>query len=156
MAAKSDDFEESLLNAVLNNDVSGSLANLGDGLQASVTPGSVTVHLILQSAGPPTDTWASAQVVAGAPIYPAYAAQSVARNSGSPKWTVTGGTATNVEDIVFPTSDIASGSDVVEYAAVMDSSSTSILWYGTLTSALSISNGITPQIDAGDLTINED
>lgn len=68
-------------------------------------------------------------------------------------WTVTGDTVTNDNLIQFP--QCSSGSNSITHLSVTPQGSTVILYVATLTSALAVSSGITPQIAAGDLDFTE-
>jgi hypothetical protein len=68
-------------------------------------------------------------------------------------WTVTGDTATNDNLISFP--QCTSGANSITHLSVTPQGSTVILYTATLTSALAVATGITPQIAAGDLDITE-
>jgi hypothetical protein len=87
----------------------------------------------------------------GLPSYGGYAAVTVNRTTGD--WTVTGDTATNDNLIQFP--QAASGSDTITHVSISPQGSTTILYYGALTSPLSVSTGIQPQFAAGSLDVTE-
>ena len=72
---------------------------------------------------------------------------------GVADWTVTGDTVTNANLIHFP--QCSSGSNSITHLSVTPQGSTVILYVATLTSALAVSSGITPQIAAGDLDFTE-
>lgn len=72
---------------------------------------------------------------------------------GVADWTVTGDTVTNDNLIQFP--QCSSGSNSITHLSVTPQGSTVILYVATLTSALAVSSGITPQIAAGDLDFTE-
>ena len=89
--------------------------------------------------------------------YTGYARVSVARTTGG--WTVSGSTTANVVNagtITFPL--CTGGSNTITYFGVgLASSGTgTLLFSGALTASLAVSNGITPNYNAGDLTITAD
>ena len=149
--AKSNDFENSLLLAVFNNSITSFLANLGSGLVASTSAGNLKVAL-LKSGNVPDDTINSTFVNANEADYGGYQRIDVARTTGG--WTVSGGSVSNTADITFDAA--TSGSNTLEYAVVIDSAGTVTGYYGTLSAPITVTTGITPQIDAGDLIITED
>jgi len=83
--------------------------------------------------------------------YGGYTLVTVARAVAD--WTVTGDTVTNDNLIQFP--QCSSGSNSITHLSVTPQGSTVILYVATLTSALAVSSGITPQIAAGDLDFTE-
>ena len=87
--------------------------------------------------------------------YGSYARVAVSRDVAG--WTVTGGTATNVGTLTFPT--CTSSSETALYFGLVTSSSGGsgqILYSGELTSSLAISLNVTPLFAPGSLTITED
>ena len=97
----------------------------------------------------PTDAGTSATSEA---TYTSYAAVTVNRNAGA--WTVSGNQASNAALIQFP--QCTGGSNTITHVSITPNGSTQILYSGTLTSSLSVSNGIQPQFDIGALVITED
>jgi len=87
--------------------------------------------------------------------YTGYARVAVARTTSG--WSITGETITNVGAINFPA--CTGGSETETYVGVGVSGTThdsgTLLWSGPLTSSLAVSNGITPSIAAGQLSITE-
>jgi hypothetical protein len=83
-----------------------------------------------------------------------YARVAVARTTGG--WTLTGETITNAGAINFGACVGGSG-ETETYIGIGTASSGAgiLLWFGALTSSLAISNGITPSIAAGALSITE-
>jgi hypothetical protein len=88
----------------------------------------------------------------GLPSYGSYAAVTVDRNSTD--WDRTGSTISNAILIQFPTA--SSGSSTITHVSVSAQGSTQILFFGQLSSPLSVSSGIQPQFAAGALTITLD
>jgi hypothetical protein len=85
--------------------------------------------------------------------YTSYARVAVARtNSG---WGLTAETIANLGVITFPTA--TGGSETETYVGVGLSSSGAgvLLWFGSLTTPLAVSNGITPAFAIGQLAVTE-
>lgn len=85
--------------------------------------------------------------------YTGYARVGVVRTSVG--WTLTGETITNASAINFPA--CTGGSETETFVGIGTASSGvgSLLWAGPLTASLAVSNGITPSIAAGQLSISE-
>lgn len=81
--------------------------------------------------------------------YGAYAAVLVARTAGG--WTITGPVAENTALVQFPT--CTSGSNVITHVSIAPASSTQIIAYGALSSSITVTTGVRPQFEAGDLTL---
>lgn len=79
--------------------------------------------------------------------YTSYALVTVDRAVAD--WTITGNQATTDNLIQFP--QCTGGSNSITHLSVSPQGSTVILARATLTSALAVATGITPQIAAGDL-----
>lgn len=144
--SKSNTFETGFLNLVFNNTT---LANIGDatGLVGSTTTGSLYVSLHTadpgEAGGPSTNET----------TYTSYARVAVARTSGG--WTVSGNTASNTAAVSFP--QCTGGSATITHFGVSTASSGgTLLFSGALTASLAVSSGITPQFNAGALTVTED
>ena len=140
-------FEGELLRLLLENE---DILVLGDagGLRGSVVPGSIYVALHTADPGETGDQTTSEATYTG------YARKGVARNST--EWADVAGTSDNVNDIVF---DPCTGlSDIITHFSmgVASSGASLMLWYGAVTPNIAVSNGITPQIDAGDLDLSID
>ena len=143
--SKTNQFETSFLNHVFTN---ADIVNVGDasGLIQSTASGSLFISLLT---GDPGESGVSSSEAA----YTSYARVAVDR-TGS-EWTVSGNQASNANTITFPTA--TGGDENLTHFAVHTSGSTGdMLFYGTLTSPLSASNGITPEFAGGQLTATED
>jgi hypothetical protein len=83
-----------------------------------------------------------------------YARVAVARTTGG--WSLSGQTMSNVAAITFGACVGGSG-ETETYVGVGSAASGAgtLLWFGALTSSLAISNGITPSIAIGALSITE-
>ena len=84
--------------------------------------------------------------------YGSYTAVVVARTAGG--WTVAGNTVTNTALVQFAT--CTSGSNVVTHVSIAPSGSTTIIASGALSSSITVSTGIRPQFEAGDLALTLD
>lgn len=86
--------------------------------------------------------------------YTSYARVTVSRDSAG--WTVTGNTAVNTAAITFP--QCTGGTNTLTHWAVGTASSGAgrLLYKGSLTASLAVSNLITPQLLATTLQIQED
>lgn len=147
MSAKSNTFENDLLQLIFNN---VDIADIGDasGLQNSATAGSLYVAL---HTGDPGE---AGTATTNESAYGSYARVAVARTVGG--WTVSGNTASNAALIQFP--ECTSGSETITHLSVTTASSgaSKILYKGALTASRAISSGIQPQIAIGALQISED
>jgi hypothetical protein len=85
--------------------------------------------------------------------YTSYARVGVVRSSSG--WSISGETISNVAAVTFPAA--TGGSETETYAGVgtLATGSGNLLWFGALTSPLSVSSGITPSFAIGALTITE-
>jgi hypothetical protein len=136
-ASKGNTFENDLLLLIFNNT---NAANVGDatGLRGSSTAGSLYVSLHSADPGETGDQTTSECA------YTSYARVAVARSSGG--WTVTANSVSPASTITFPA---ATGSTcTAAYWAVGTASSGTgkILYYGTVSPSMSISNGVTPTL----------
>ena len=144
MGSKTDAFETDFLEHIFQN---AAIANIGDasGLPASATEDSLYIALFTTS---PTDSTAGTEAA-----YTGYARIAVARNSSN--WTVAGNNASNTNAITFP--EATAGSETENGFGILTAiTGGDLLFYGDLDSPLAVSVGITPNIPAGDLDINED
>lgn len=83
--------------------------------------------------------------------YGAYAPVVVARSAAG--FGVTGNTASNAALIQFPT--CTSGSNVITHFSVAPQGFTTILYRGALSSPLTVTTGVKPQVDVGAFTVSE-
>lgn len=122
------------LSTLLANAQTGALTNLY-----------VSLHTASPGAGGAQNTSEAA--------YTGYARVAVARTTSG--WTLTAESITNAGAINFPAA--TGGSETETYVGVGTASSGAgtLLWFGALTSSLAVSNGITPSIAAGALSITE-
>lgn len=145
--SKSNAFETSFLNHLF---VNLAIANIGDasGLQPSATAGSL--YIALHTADPGE---AGTQQTSEA-TYTSYARVAVARTVGG--WTVAGASATNAALVTFPS--CTGGTNTITHFSIGTASSGAgnLLFSGTISVALAVSTGITPEFAIGALTITED
>ncbi len=141
--SKHDTFENDLLKLIFQ---AAAIANLAQDGASPVT----SLYVALHTADPGEANDQTASEIA----YNTYARVGVSRNSAG--FTVTGNNCTNNAAITFPTCN--SGSGVASHFSIgMNAANASkILYSGALTANLSISAGITPAFNAGNLTISED
>ncbi|MCK9568733.1 hypothetical protein M0R72_07320 [Candidatus Pacearchaeota archaeon] len=145
----SNSLENSILLLLFNNTA---FANIGDasGLQPSATAGSFYVSLHTADPGEAGNQTSSEC------DYANYARVAVARTSGG--WTVSTNSVTNTATISFPKAAVGATPDVATHFGVgtADSGAGVLLFSGELTDSLTISQNITPQIPASNLTITND
>ena len=140
-------FETSLLQHILQN---ADIANIGDasGLRGSTTPGSVYVSL--HTADPGEAGAQNTNEIA----YTGYARVAVARSAGG--WSVASNVASNAAAVGFPQCTGGSGTATHFAIGTNASGAGTLLMSGALTSSLAISNNITPNFNAGGLTVTAD
>ena len=85
--------------------------------------------------------------------YTSYARVAVARTTGG--WTLTNESITNAGVINFPACTGGSETETYVGIGVAASGTGTLLWFGALASSLAVSNGITPSIAAGQLSVTE-
>lgn len=85
--------------------------------------------------------------------YTGYARVGVVRTSAG--WTLTAETITNAAAINFPACTGGSETETFVGVGTASSGAGTLLWAGPLTASLAVSNGITPSIAAGQLSISE-
>jgi hypothetical protein len=135
--AKSNYFEGGLAGLVFNATSIASLA------QDSSGGGAANLYVALHTASP-TDTPTSGQNDNEA-AYTSYARVAVERTSSG--WTVTtAGVVSPTTNITFP--QATGGTETITHFSVSLSSvsNTPILYYGTVTPNISVSNGVTPRL----------
>lgn len=144
MAGKGDTFENDFLKLIFQ---AVAIANIADNAATSpLTNLYVSLHTAsVGEAGSQTTSEAT---------YTSYARVAVLRTSGG--WTVATNSVTNAGAVTFPA--CTGGSNTITDFAVgtLVSGAGKILYFGTLTASLSVSNGITPSFAIGALTVTED
>ena len=143
----SNDLETNLLKLIFQN---ADYAGIGDagGLRGSVSAGSLYVSLHTGDPGEAGDQSTSEC------DYTSYGRVAVARNGT--QWTVGGAQVENASAVTFP--QCSGGSNTATHFGVGTDASGAgkLLFSGELDSSLAISNGITPEIAAGDLDVSAD
>ena len=146
MAGKSDVFENDLLKLIFNNTT---IATIGDatGLPGSATAGSLFVSL---HTADPGETGNQSTSEAN---YTSYARVAVARSAAG--WTVSGNSASPTSVITFP--QATGGSSTITHFAIGTAASGTgkVLYAGTLSPSITVTNGITPQLTTA-TSITED
>jgi hypothetical protein len=144
--SKTNTFENSLLLLIFNNT---NIANIGDatGLRGATTAGSLYVSLHTADPGE-----AGAQNTSEC-AYTGYARVAVARSAGG--WTVTANSVSPTANIDFPAA--TGGSETATHwgVGVAASGATVLMYKGTVTPNIAISNGVTPRLTTA-TTITED
>ena len=142
--------ESNLLLLLFNNT---NWANVGDatGLRGSTTAGSFYVGLHTADPGE-TGTQTTSET-----SYTNYARIAVARSAGG--WTVSGTAPTqaaNTSSVTFAACGVT-GATLTHFTVGVNSAGAGeALWYGALTSNLTVSSGITPAFSAGQLALTMD
>jgi len=148
MAGKWNDFEEEFLKLIFQNvNPSNYLIGALNHVRGSATAGNLYIALFTAD---PTETGS----IANECNYTNYARKAVARSSAG--WTVTSNVVTNTAAITFVT---AGSSETATHYGICKAGTRAVadlIMYGEFTSPLSISNGVTPQIPAGSLSITEE
>lgn len=142
--SKSDFLENAILNLIFN---ATAIANIADNAAASPL---TNLFWALHTADPgDAGTQATSEAT-----YTSYARVSVARTTGGMTASTTGSTSP-VANIDFPA--CTGGSNTITHASVgiASSGATSMLYSGTVTPNISVSNGVTPRLTTAS-TITED
>ncbi len=124
------------LNLILNGIP---IANIAD--DASSSPATV-LYVSLHTASPGVGGSQNTNEAA----YTSYARVAVARDAGSPAWTVSSNAATPGAPITFPTA--TGGSETETYMGIGKSSSGAgtLLWYGAISPQIVVVNGVPPSL----------
>ena len=140
---KGDTFKNDVLLLFLEN---ANIATVGDGtgLRGSSSAGSL--YIALHTADPTAGDQQTSEA-----SYTGYARASIARTAGA--WTTASGASSNTSAITFAA--CTGGSATCTYASigVASSGASKILYVGTI--SLSVSSGVTPKIEIGDLDLTE-
>lgn len=142
--SKSNFLENAILNLIFN---ATAIANIADNAAASPL---TNLFWALHTADPgDAGTQATSEAT-----YTSYARVSVARTTGGMTASTTGSTSP-VANIDFPA--CTGGSNTITHASVgiASSGATSMLYSGTVTPNISVSNGVTPRLSTAS-TITED
>ena len=144
--SKSDAFETNILSHIFKNTA---VTLIGDAAGILPSAAAGNLYLALYTANP-TDSTSGTETV-----YTNYTRIAVVRSAAG--WTVTGNTVTNAAVVNFPACG-ATGATISGFAICTGStvSASDQLFWGSLTSNLTVSSGITPTFAIGDLSITED
>jgi hypothetical protein len=136
--SKSNTFENDLLLLVFNN-TGASLIGDATGLRGSTTAGSIYVSLHTADPGE-AGTQSTSEIA-----YTGYARVAVARSGAG--WVVTANSVSPAAAITFGQMTAGAGGTVTHFVAGTDASGTGKLLYsGTVTPNIVVSNGVTPQL----------
>jgi len=135
--SKSDTFENDLVKLLFNGT---GISNIAD--NAATSPATV-LWLALHSADPGEAGTQTTSEVA----YTGYARVSVARTSAG--WAVSGNQASLVAAAVFPACTAGSATAGFWSIGTAQTGAGKVLYSGTISPTISISNGVTPQLNAG-------
>jgi len=137
MAGKSATFENDLLKLIFNG-AGNNIANIADNAATSpLTNLYVALHI--------TDPTDAGTQTSGEISYTGYARVAVARTTGG--WTVSGSTVTPVANIDFGAMTAGAGGTVGWWSVgVASSGSTKILYLGTVSPTIAVTNGVTPRL----------
>jgi len=136
--SKSNTFENDLLLLIFNNT---DIALIGDaaGIQNSAAAGSLYVGLHTADPGE-AGTQSTSEI-----SYTGYARVAVARSGAG--WTVTGNSVSPAAAITFGAMTAGAGGTATHFSVGTDASGTGKLLYkGTVTPNIVVSNGVTPQL----------
>lgn len=133
--SKGDTFENDLLKLIFN---ATAIANIADNAASSPL---TNLYAALHTADPgETGTQATSEI-----SYTGYARVAVARTTGG--WTVTNNSVSPVAAITFGAMTAGAGGTVTHFSiGVASSSTTKILYSGTVTPNISVVNGVTPSL----------
>jgi hypothetical protein len=145
--SKSNTFENEIQAHIFRN---ADVALIGDatGLRGSTTVGSLFVSLHTANPGE-TGNQSTSEA-----NYTGYARIAVVRSAAG--WALTAETISNAAAITF--AECTAGSNSITHFGIGTtiSGTGKLLYYGTLTTPLAVSTGVTPQFAIGQLTIAED
>jgi len=125
-------FNATTLDDLAENDTTSPAANLTVSLHTA-SPGEAGTMLTNEAA------------------YTSYARVTVVRTSGG--WTVASGSVSPVANIEFPAA--TGGSETITHFGLGTGVSNNLMYYGTVTPNISVSNGVTPRLTTAS-TITED
>ena len=141
--SKGDTWENDLLRLIFN---AVAIANIAD--NAVVTP-LTSIFVALHTADPgEAGTQATSEAT-----YTGYARISAARTTGG--WTVTANSVSPVADLVFPACTAGTNTITNWSVGVATSGATKLLYKGTVTPNITVTNGVTPRLTTAS-TITED
>ena len=145
--SKSNGWELSLYKLVFQNISAGTIGD-ATGLQASSAAGSLYISLHSSDPGEAGDQTTNELA------YTNYARVGVAR--GTATWTAAAGSVTNISAITFPACGTAGGTATYFGVGGSATGTGNLLYSGSLTASLAITNGITPSFAGSALSVTED
>lgn len=141
--SKGDTFENDLLKFIFQ---AVAIANIGDNAASAPL---TNLYVALHTADPgEAGTQATSEAT-----YTGYARVAVARTSGG--WTVAANSVSPVAAISFPACTAGTNTITHFSVGVASSGATKLLYSGTVTPNISVSNGVTPQLTTAS-TVTED
>lgn len=145
--SKSNVWELGVYKLVFQNLAMGTIGDAG-GLQPSSAAGSL--YISLHSADPADTGDQTTNELA----YTNYARVGVAR--GTATWTAAAGSVTNINAITFPACGTAGGTATYFGIGGSATGTGNLLYSGSLTASLAITNGVTPSFAGSALSVTED
>lgn len=145
--SKSNTWETGLLDLIFKNSDFTTVGDAG-GLRGSATAGSIYISLHTADPGETGDQ--STNEVA----YTNYARVAVARTTAC--WATSTSTAFNIAAIAFPACGATSAAAVYFGVGASTAGAGKLLYSGSLSASLAVTNGVTPQFSASALTVTED
>lgn len=145
--SKSNVWELGVYKLVFQNLAMGTIGDAG-GLLPSSAAGSLYVSL---HSADPADT---GDQTTSELAYTNYARVGVAR--GTATWTAAAGSVTNIAAITFPACGTAGGTATYFGVGGSATGTGNLLYSGSLTASLAITNGITPSFAGSALSVTED
>lgn len=139
--SKTDAFETDLLELIFNATAIADLAE--DDTTSPATTITVSLHT-----GSPGE---AGTMLTSEATYTSYARIAAARTSGG--WTVAAGSCSPVANLEFPAA--TGGTETITHFGVGTGVSDNLMYYGTVTPNISVSNGVTPRLTTAS-TITED
>ena len=142
MAAKSTNYDTALLNLIFNATVPSTSGYSGwNALVANAAAPAANLYVSLHTA---TLTAAAVQTTSEAG-YSGYARVPVARTSGG--WIISGASVSPASPgILFPAATGGSETEVAFAIGTQPTGAGMVLYYGTISPTIAVSNGVTPQL----------
>lgn len=136
--SKSDAFETDLLKLIFQNTT---FAGVGDATGIVGSTGAGSLFISLHTADPgETGTQSTSEI-----SYTGYARVAVARTTGG--WTITGNSVSPAATISFGQMTAGTGGTVTHFGVGKSTSGAGeLLWSGTVSPNISVTNGVTPQL----------
>lgn len=134
MGAKTTSYETSLLQLIFN---ATTIANVAE--NASVSP-VTSLYVSLHTSSPGTGGNQTTNEAA----YTGYARVGVARTSGG--WTITSGSVSPNNPILFPTATAGSETETYFGVGTASSGTGSLLYFGPISPTITVTAGITPEL----------